>query len=734
LCEFKRTFGDAWLDLADVEAAEQRHFVDALVESEPNRLGEDFCRVLAKHTAGQPLFTVELLRAMQARGDLVRDEAGRWIQGPVLDWDRLPARVEGVIEERVGRLEPELRQILSVASVEGEDFTAQVVARVLHMGERRLLHGLAHDLEARHRLVRELEEIPCGSAWLSRYRFGHVLVQNYLYQRLGQEERRSLHAQVAAALEQLHTGDLDALAVPLAHHYQAAGDDAQAFPYLIRAAENSARVYAHAETIAHYGRALEIAGRVALGAVAVAGAHRGRGRAYETLGAFEPARADYEAARQVARDEGERQAEWHALLDLGKLWASRDYDRAHDCFEQALDLARRLGDSAVLADSLNWMGNWHLNREDPRAGRAFHAQALEVFEQLGDRRGLAATLDLLGITSLLAGDARAGVGYYDRAIALFRELDDRAGLASSLTGRGHAGGTMHTSLSVFSPRLPINPLADFEEAQRITREIGSPAGEAWVLWSLGLLYLSQGRYGPALEATRCSLDIATRIGHLEWIVGSRSVLGNLYVELLAPQEARRQLEPALRLAKELQSRHWLHNATGTLAAAYGLLDDWTQARARLETVLSAETPMDTLHRRYCWARRAEVALCQGDPELAIDIVERLILSAAGMSPGDVIPFLWKLKGEALAAMGNLEEGISLLCTAAENARATGERFLLWRLYASLGWRYRALGRPSESEHEFCGARQALRELAATLPLEADKKRFLHTASRDWPPG
>ncbi|MEJ2208076.1 MAG: tetratricopeptide repeat protein [Anaerolineae bacterium] len=734
LCEFKRTFGDAWLDLSDVKEAEQRRFVQALVESEPNRLGDNFCRVLAEHTGGHPLFTVELLRAMQARGDLVRDGAGRWVQGPVLDWDRLPARVEGVIEERIGRLEPELRRILAAASVEGEDFSAQVLAHVLHMEEGPLLHRLAHDLEARHRLVREQEEIPCGPAWLSRYKFGHALVQNYLYRHLGRGERRSLHARVAAALEQVHAGDLDALAVQLAHHYSMAGDEARAFPYLIRAAENAARVYAHAEAVAHYSHALEIAGHGAGEAVAVADAHRGRGQAHETLGELALARADYEAAVQTARGAGERQAEWRALLDLAKLWRARDYTRTRDYLEQVLDLARRLGDPAILADSLNWLGNWHLNMEEPRTSLAYHAQALQIFKELGDRQGLAATLNLLGIASLIGNDMSASLGYYDQAIALFREMGDRLHLAASLTGRGHAGGGTSAWQAVTMPAPPSHSRRDFEEAQRITQEIGAPADEAWTHWSLGLLHLAQGRYGQALKAGQSSYDIATRIGHREWIVASRCVLAYVYVELLAPERALQQLELALPLAQELCSRHWIHNATGTLAAAYGQRGQWTLARTCLETVLNAETPMDTLQKRYCWARRAEVALGQGDPALALEIAERLIPSAPGLPLGAVIPLLWKLKGEALAALGRREEALSLLRAAQETAQARGERFLLWRLHASLGRLYHALGHRSQADHEFSRARQLVGELAATLPDTADRNHFVHTASRDWPPG
>ena len=65
---------------------------------------------------------------MQERGDLLKDEEGRWVTGPELDWNALPARVEGVLEERIARIRSEARELLTIASVEGETFTAQVIS------------------------------------------------------------------------------------------------------------------------------------------------------------------------------------------------------------------------------------------------------------------------------------------------------------------------------------------------------------------------------------------------------------------------------------------------------------------------------------------------------------------------------------------------------------------------------------------------------------------------------
>ena len=54
---------------------------------------------LFQRTQGHPLFTVELLHDMQERGVLMQNEAGAWVESPELDWEALPARVEGAIGE-----------------------------------------------------------------------------------------------------------------------------------------------------------------------------------------------------------------------------------------------------------------------------------------------------------------------------------------------------------------------------------------------------------------------------------------------------------------------------------------------------------------------------------------------------------------------------------------------------------------------------------------------------------
>jgi DNA-binding SARP family transcriptional activator len=153
LHEFSRLWGDIRVDL---DQADARRFVDALLDGEPNRLGEGFRDRVTRHTGGHALFTIELLRTFQERGDLVYDEQGRWVEGPDLRWEGLPPRVEAVIAERVGRLPREGRRLLEAASVEGESFSAEVAAHALGAEPSWALQWLSGPLSGESRLVQAL--------------------------------------------------------------------------------------------------------------------------------------------------------------------------------------------------------------------------------------------------------------------------------------------------------------------------------------------------------------------------------------------------------------------------------------------------------------------------------------------------------------------------------------------------------------------------------------------------
>ena len=246
------------IDLADAADAA---FVDAVLDSEPNALGPAFRTRLTAHTGGHALFTIELLRGMQQRGNLRRDPGGPWVEAPGLRWDELPGRVEAAIAARIGNLSPACVEALEVASVEGEEFTAEIVAAVTGRSLSETCDLLSREAGRRQRLVVAHAVRRVAEGGLGIYRFRHGLFPAYLYQRRDKVERAKLHGRVARELERLYQRDLHRYPHVhhlLARHFDAAAMAREAVAQYAAAAAYARRLSAHAACVAHLQRALEL--------------------------------------------------------------------------------------------------------------------------------------------------------------------------------------------------------------------------------------------------------------------------------------------------------------------------------------------------------------------------------------------------------------------------------------------------------------------------------------------
>lgn len=395
--EFQRDFGAIQVDL---EEAAGRAFLDALLESEPNRLDEAFRDTLFRHTGGHALFTIELLRALQARGDLVRDAQGRWIEGPSLDWERIPPRVEAVIAERISRLPQDARTLLAAASVVGYEFSAEVVAGMLGLERAEVLKQLSGRLDKEHRLVRAHRMIwlEPGRRSLAYYHFQQPLFQEYLYRQLDPVELARLHQATGEALAQIYGVQASEIAIQLAHHFERAGLKLVAVEHLYTAAEQAMRLGAHKEAVADLYRGLTLLAALP-----------------ET-----PERAQHELRLRVA-----------LARPLAVLYGLGDTARA-DVVIPAVGLSQRAGDGTqaiyalyLQADVYRGQGNFAQALE---LGREMLAQA----EARQDRQAALLAHYTLGATALYGGDIRQARSELEGTLRLCRDDEDR--LLAALIG------------------------------------------------------------------------------------------------------------------------------------------------------------------------------------------------------------------------------------------------------------------------------------------------------------
>ena len=260
LRELVREWGDVLIDL---DRADGQAFVEAYIDSEPNNLGEDFRQKLYDYTDGNPLFTVELLRSFERQGMLVQDETGSWVEAQGLDWDYCPPQVEAVIAGHLTELADEDQALLQAAAVQGEQFVAEVVARLLIRDEQAVVGRLSGALRTHHRLVQavSLERLASTGQRLSHYRFRHSLIQRSAYGNLDVVERAQLHEATGRALEAVYAAEEDkpqGLALALAWHYEAAGLNLPAARALHDAGRLAMRLAAFKEALSLFDHGLTL--------------------------------------------------------------------------------------------------------------------------------------------------------------------------------------------------------------------------------------------------------------------------------------------------------------------------------------------------------------------------------------------------------------------------------------------------------------------------------------------
>ncbi len=561
------------------------------------------------------------------------------------------------------------------------------------------------------------------------YRFRHALVHEAAYSTLLKQNRRELHQAVGEVLDAEFGAASEEMAPILGFHFNEAGDLVRASRYFALAGAGAARKYAHREAVSYYSQAIQAT------AQPPAGLFQARGQVYELQGNFEAARLDFEHSAELARAARDLPAEWQALLSLGLLWSARDYDRSGEYCQMAFELAEKTGQPALVARSYNRLGNWHLNVERPLDAARCHDQALSIFEFLKDDAGIAETLDLLGMASMLGGDLGRGAQYYQQAIELNRRLDDRLALANVLGSQLLAANGGFQCMTLKPSRLALADLtAQGEQAVQVMHEIGYRDGEAYLDMILSIYGQGRGDYALGLRSGQAGLDIATEIGHRQWMAGTHYTLGLVYFDFLAWPEATQHLEVGLELSRVTRSQHWTRCHIGILSAAYVESQALDKAAAVLATAGDIRQPPQSIGERLVTYGRARLAEARGQLDEALALAEALI-EAAGVTrvdePASAAPLLLLLRGGLQAAAGRLElaEADFRLGIAAANAH--GERPLAWRLRQALGRLLERQSRPDEAAQKLGQARALVAALAAGLPDAGLRNGFrLHSGLFD----
>ncbi len=695
------------ITLEPLTRPEVGQMVQAIVNAE-KPINPTWLDQLMPLTEGIPFFVEEMTKNLVQAGR----PPGQWSP------ENIPRSIQNAVQHQIANLAGGTKSILRTAAVIGERFGFSLLQSVTGEDEQALLETMKELVAAQLIVEKSMDQ----------FAFRHAITRDVVYSTILHRERKALHRLIGETMERLSEVQAGSPAAPLAYHFYRAGDWQKAMEYSRLAGEKAQKLYAPREALTHFNHALEAAGN--LGLPLPLPSLRGCAQARSVLGDFDGARADYEAILQMARNTGNRDAEWQTLMDLGYVWQPRDLIRAGEYFQQTLELARTMENDSFLGQSLNRLGNWFFFRGQPRKALSLHGEALEIFQKQGDRRGIAVALQLMGMASYGIGDVIRGVAYYEQAIPILRQVDDRQSLVRALEFL-----SMRARLNTeVVGEINVAQLAGYsEQAYEIAHGFDFREGEGEALSRMGICWSKVGEYERGLDLLQRAQAVGEEIDHRHLLTSVHLITGELFLNMLALEQARAHLELAFTLAQEVGAIQLLKSLLPLLVSACVQQRDLSRAQAVLA---ATQLPEDTaeietagLYERLCWSAQAELELALRHPDRALEIVDRLIGFAQNIAEfgPHAIPWLSRLRAQSLANLGLLEAAADELTRAQATTRARGELPLLWQLQGDLGKVYRKLGRRQEAEQEFASARKIIQELSVHVPEGALRENFLHQA-------
>lgn len=571
------------LELAGLSVEEAAQVVTSVAEATPSAPEAD---ALRDRTDGNPFFLVEYARLARDGGDLTA----------LLAEDDPPAAVNDVLTRRIAALPDDTAAALRHASVLGRQFDVAALAAVLGVSEEAVLDRIDPALEAG--LV--------GEFGVDRFRFAHALVRDTAYAAISRSRRARMHARVAEVLAGRagRQGEV-------ARHWLASGP-----AYVARAWAAAREAAASADTLYAYDEAVALLEAGLPAVEADADADDGvrfdylldLARSYQLTDDLVRLRETVHRALDVARGDAARELSAIGLLVTKALWQVGTFNQVD---EVVVAVIRRClgelpaGDSEARCRAMMSLASEIYYESTIQEREALGEQALAMARRLGDDVLLLDTLLAVPLAIWRPGSAELRFALTGEAVELAGRLGAGLALCTALALQATAAsesGRIHGLLD----RVAAARARAVEERQLLAQLFLDGLEIPWCAM--------RGEMELARTLTDRMASTAERIGVPQ---AGDAVTGAFLMQLMWGD----QVEVMLSLADQVeQVRVMPINAS--VALIYARAGRHDEARDRLAH-LTAELSPDWWFSLLSLAMAAEAALRAGVPHVAARAYERL---------------------------------------------------------------------------------------------------------------
>ncbi|MEM3445222.1 MAG: tetratricopeptide repeat protein [Thermoplasmata archaeon] len=535
-----------------------------------------------RETEGNTFFVLEILKNLYEEKQLYFDR-GRWHYN--LETMQLPKRIYEVVARRLQRLRKEERELLDAASVLGEEFTSELLAKVVERPRIHVVKNLV-SIERNHRLLRVLKK---------KYRFEHGKFREVVYGELPEELKTLYHLKAGEALEEEYRGASKNVIGDIVYHYMNAGAREKVCEYGLLAARAARKRFANEESIGFYRKVLEAAGEgeqhrelrlqvleeladvlevagkyddalemLNLSIALHAGNQLETGKCYRKRCEIHIMKGEYEKALEEGKKAEQALASIpEGELELARVWSAKgviwmrkgDYRKAIEFQKRANEVFKKFGAEKEQASVCHRIGTCYSFLGEYEKALGEFVRALNIREKIKDLRGLAATYNNIGTVYDDRGEYEKALEYYTKSLELYERIEDVRGIAFAYNNIGVVAknrGEYERALSSYTKSLMLK------------EKIGDIRGIAIAYTNIGDIFRDRGEYEKALEYHRKSLELYEKMGDVEGIAWAYNTMGSIYREIGNYERAEELLAESLEIGKRIG------NVTGIVQAYTGI--------------------------------------------------------------------------------------------------------------------------------------------------------------------
>jgi tetratricopeptide (TPR) repeat protein len=551
----------------------------------------------------------------------------------------IPATVQAILAARIDRLGPEAKRLLQAAAVIGTDVPIPLLLAIADAPEPEVRAELtrlqAAEFLYETRLFPDLE-----------YTFKHALTHEVAYQGLLHDRRRALHARITETLERLAPERIAEQAEQLAHHALRGELWDKAVAYLRQAGLRAMARAAHREAITHLEQALAAVRRLPETretSELTIDLHIDLRHAVAPLGEWARMGEHLHKAEALARTLGDPHRLGRiATFMMLQCLLTGDYDEAVRFGQEALSLARTLGDRAIEVPATSLLGVTHIARGEFRDAITLLERNVALVGDLRAERFESPAIQWALSGAYLAdvlselGRFDEAIGHAEAAVQIAEAADHPLTLWLGLFALGYAHlrrGDLPRATGVLERGLELSRTWQFVNATPLFAAtlgtayalagradealslVGGAVGEfrrrpyhtrpALILLRAGMTCLSAGRVDEATRLARDALALSRRLGARASEAYALCLAGDV-ASTGGAEDAEGYYREALALADTLGMRPLVAHCHLGLGKLYRRMDKRSEAREHLITAATMYREMDM---RF-WLEQAETLLSE----------------------------------------------------------------------------------------------------------------------------